>query len=128
MTKEQKRLLIKEICARLPYGLWADSDDYTFLVDNIRIKHTYDASGNITDIDAYVDPGDIDEARSVEEIKPLLRDVGTLTAEEQKEWMAANGPIGKRDYYRAHHFDNCALITQGLAIDVKKHFTNPYEK
>lgn len=146
MTNEQKQLLIKDLCARLPYG--------------VKISYVY-TDGKICG--EPITLTQIDYKFNVEEVKPYLRPMSSMTDEELKElvnlcltklypysrefviketeyvldscWYVQifykdnNGKeyssnlyvgrcssIEEIDYLNAHHFDYRGLIPMGLAL------------
>lgn len=142
MTKEEKLLLLKDLCARLPYGVKGiityDKSNTTFTVEGIdnNVLHLSDAE------DCYV-----------EDFKPYLRPMSSMTEEEWKELncignivplydgffgvdmraYCKNGqPHYRRfsefstieDWLNAHHFDFRGLISMGLAIEAPKGMYN----
>ena len=133
MTQEDKELLLKDLCARLPYGVkiqvpyedgsgyfdetvWEVNNDGPFHVNGWGIEYEY--------------------------VKPYLFPLSSMTEEEKEELkqehikdeklyiecltMAAKGDSSMRgkviihyamDWCNAHHFDYRGLIEKGLAID-----------
>ena len=151
MTQEQKDILLKDLCARLPYGVKialknngayhheniAKKGDVTidilkgFNGNYFSIRHT-----NPLDWDWYDD--DID----IEDIKPYLFPLSSMTEEQynemqtisgkdcmehmeiEKEWRN-NSPFTHLslyqhrviEFFHKYHFDYRGLIPMGLAID-----------
>ena len=127
MTEQDKQLLLKDLCARLPYNVVIrctdnDTDYKCFLTTNILNELLYN-------IEYY-------------DYKPYLRPMSSMTEEEEKEirmlhhcfyregngWIMA-GVFGTNDcgctvfemadilnYLNAHHFDYRDLIEKSLAI------------
>jgi hypothetical protein len=140
MTQEDKQLLLKDLCARLTYGVklfykyktW-DSEK---IATSIRL-----ADGKIALSSKFNKEGDwfpIEEAGEIL-IKPYLRPMSSMTEEEDKEYTNidnrsyscpinyAHIPASDRiDWLNAHHFDYRGLIEKGLAIEVTKE-NNPYK-
>ena len=120
MTQEEKDLLLKDLCARLPYGVKC----------HIKIKD------GTTEMDDVVIPSTI-EHLDIWDIKPYLRPMSSMTEEELKEnwtFMEKDGrgfptdlvsvsqfSDGKfaeyLDWLNAHHFDYRGLIPKGLALE-----------
>ena len=133
MTNEEKQQLLKDLCARVPYGV-----KFTLSGDNI-----YTMKG----IDLIVtDEGDWEyavtakgiEPIEIEYIKPYLRPMSSMTEEEWlklKEWIfvssdtkgkiyfggfrniSAEDTVKAIDYLNSHHFDYRGLIPMGLALE-----------
>lgn len=110
MKQEDKDILLKDLCGRLPYG--------------VRIKHKYGFT-TLTDIDCY-DLGEVtintlagDEDPNsyyLQDIKPYLFPLSSMTKEQYNHYMkySASKAI---DWCNKNHFDYRGLIEKGLAID-----------
>ena len=146
MTQEQKDLLLKDLCARLPYDV-----KVKFIVNEVSAieeKFIYNIDGEysyITNGKSYLTL-DIIKAlfnNHLDEIKPYLFPLSSMT-EEQKKDIFHNGkfyinrhnslcrfPMYEDDYdfvtmedcleifnkLNKYHFDYRGLIPLGLAID-----------
>ena len=127
MTKEEKSLLLKDLCARLTYGVILD---YSFIADNGKRIHTqrpltYRNIGTVA----------LDEWHTNEEIfKPYLRPMSSMTEEEKKElWellrkLGMASDVKRLDWLIAHHFDIRNLIEKGLALEAPEGMYNIKEK
>ena len=123
MTQEHKELLIKDICARLPYGV-------KFMCN----KNIYTTKG----LDLIVaDEGDLEYAVTakctapieIDFIKPYLFPLSSMTEEQkmflkQQNWCIAISTSGTVettiegiDWFNKNHFDYRCLIESGLAIN-----------
>ena len=128
MTQEDKELLLKDLCARLPYGVkiqvpyedgsgyfdeivWEVNNDGPFHVNGWGIEYEY--------------------------VKPYLFPLSSMTEEQEREYNTLRDFVyahhyeyedivediglydnwGSIDYLNAHHFDYRGLIEKGLAID-----------
>ena len=119
MTQEQKDLLLKDLAARLPYGVkilvqsWDEREmEYTDRVDIL-----YSVNG-----DEYIKSANEDYDFSIEDIKPYLFPMSSMTEEQEKEWsytLTSDGHItyDTVDWCNKNHFDYRGLIPMGLAID-----------
>lgn len=77
MKQEEKDLLLKDLCARLPYGIICND-----------LRH---GDSKITEIDVVAETiycDDFDEDIKIENCKPYLRPVSTMTEEEKKYYQA----------------------------------------
>ena len=120
MTQEEKELLLKDLCARLPYGVVI----HTYYNKPIDIKCTgCDLFANTVNLDI---PNDDEAKVYVENVRPYLRPMSSMTEEERTEWMdithAQNWLIISNldkavHWLNAHHFDFRGLIERGLAIE-----------
>lgn len=122
MTQEDKELLLKDLSARLPYGVKFKADNE----ENIR-EIFYIKDENIYIREYQHLPYWIDN------IKPFLRPMSSMTEEEKEEWYRQShvdyDPEYKPDptlslnnchlsinWLNAHHFDYQSLIPMGLAL------------
>ena len=113
MTQEDKELLLKDLCARLPYGIKAS---YYGAEEEREI---WDEIEGIT-FDGYVDIGQY--SLPIESTKPYLFPLSSMTEEQQTNLtkFVANGIHGENilyDWLNQNHFDYRGLIGKGLAID-----------
>ena len=114
MTEQDKQLLLKDLCARLPYGVKVNEGDV--IIESLHnICKVGDNEYNINTLfdDKYT-------GFSVDDVKPYLRPVSNMTEEERKEyteWLPDGYNIDTFDWLNAHHFDYRGLIPMGLAID-----------
>lgn len=99
MKQEQKDLLLKELCARLPYRpkIWfAESNSN----DNLKSIWYDDLEGWQVDGDNLSAP--------VYEVKPYLFPLSSLNEEQIRKWKSY-------DYFYKNHIDIRGLIPMGLA-------------
>ena len=77
MNKEDKELLLKDLCSRLPYG--------------VKIELTWWVMGEGTYINTTLEPDHIEQLLNDEygdaEIKPYLRPMSSMTEEEKEELL-----------------------------------------
>lgn len=115
MTQEEKDLLLRDLCARLPYGVKVNTiqGDFTLLgLINERVFTTCETEGCHNDF-------------PIECVKPYLFPLSSMTEEQEKEYNDLNCyelgcfPHSEEalDYLTKNHFDYRHLIEKGLAID-----------
>lgn len=116
MTQEEKELLIKDLCARLPYGVKINENtqgDFTVIgLTMERVFTTCETEGCHNDF-------------PVECVKPYLYPLSSMTEEQENEYNNLNCyelgcfPHSEEalDYLTKNHFDYRYLIEKGLAID-----------
>ena len=126
MTQENKELLLKELSSRYPYEVILHFDDKVEQDDeplyNIRKN-----GGKYLINDAYY----------LEEVKPYLRSMKSMTSDEWLEYLslkesivAADGitynfeTFESIDWLITHHFDYNDLIEKGLAIEAPEEIYN----
>lgn len=108
MTQENKELLLKDLCARLPYGL----------------KYNYGGYDGCDYTMKRIDCNEVDCAFPIENVKPYLFSLSSMTEEEKLMYeglMIGTDNISYMldvtDWLNSHHFDYRGLIEKGLAID-----------
>lgn len=123
MTQEEKDLLLKDLSARLPYGIMITMGGRP----PMRLEYIH----NDWDFgDAYCMCSEFQY--EIEECKPYLRPISSMTDEEKIDYQAffsydgVEYPEEYIDYLNSHHFDYRGLIEKGLAIAVTEE-NNPYK-
>lgn len=106
MTREEKDLLLKDLCARLPYGVKCDYEGSVLSIDKLDVTNE-EVCGNLV---AWYD------AWPVEKCKPYLRPLSSMTFDESLIAKKLN-EIEYHDFLNAHHFDYRGLIEKGLALE-----------
>lgn len=146
MTQEEKQLLLKDLSARLPYGVicsiyridddedgWRDEKLTGYYLNRYGYEFYFGESP------ICIDDNDISK------IKPYLRPLSSMTEEEKKEFESFGWRVDELDnnypwahtgkienvllglnWLNAYHFDYRGLIPMGLAFEVTKEY-NPYE-
>ena len=135
MTQEEKELLLKDLCGRLQYGVKLGT--FGMVNDLLGIEFE-DIVLFGYDLNNY-------EQCVIEDVKPYLRPMSSMTEEEEKElsrkynWGIRGNQIWIRyhsegywddetecpteeylnlfDWLNAHHFDYRGLIGKGLALE-----------
>lgn len=135
MTKKGKQLLLKDLCARLPYEV------------QCHIKHIYHLSGWIDEGDVILTGFRQDEFTKetkplfrnpggnpkivfpIDSVKPYLRPMSSMTGEEFKEYSGMLDEVDKSglmyqelitkivDWLDKKMFDHRNLIPKGLALE-----------
>lgn len=118
MTQKDKELLIKDLCARIPYGVKVEYKNEIFGVEHV--SPMYEEVKLDTHETWTVD---------VSEVKPFLFPDSSMT-EKQKKEMSSFDPFQTEetktlgqwafhlvDFYNKHHFDYRGLIEKGIALD-----------
>ena len=122
MTKEEKELLLIDLCARLPYGVKL-------------VQHKANgqiAFGTPICIDTRMFAVELDNSAtlmvSLDTLKPYLRPMSSMTEEEEKMIDEIYGDNSSTqsdiqlsskliNFLNAHHFDHHGLIEKGLALE-----------
>ena len=120
--EEEKDLLLKDLCARLPYGVryrhftWNDEFGEIYIAARIYSINT----------DGYVKNCYDDETVYIDNVRPYLFPLSSMTEEQKKEyqyiterWMNDSTYLisDSTDWLNKNHFDYRGLIEKGLAID-----------
>lgn len=145
MTQEDKELLLKDLCSRLPYGV------------KIQYHHIQETITDILlDINMFGRVNIYGHIKDICDVKPYLFPLSSMTEEQKKEFKEISKceyairscggfdsegvyliEVGKYEYeygidtvveefyfnreiidwFNKNHFDYCGLISMGLAID-----------
>lgn len=122
-------IILEDLSARLPWGAKVltpnDPDAYTLLALH--------PNKNIAVIGFEMDGMYATSKVKIDDCKPLLRPMSSMTEEEVKEYRSfvayggnCIGAANFVDWLNAHYFDYRGLIENGLAIAVTEE-NNPYE-
>ena len=139
MTQEEKQLLLKDLCARLPYDVMVDYESHIYVLNEIdpSCKDIDYITVRIQDVERLMCAGSV----MIEDIKPYLRPMSSMTEEEKREYkhlIAFSGnPIGSAnliDWLNKKMFacrtiddkDDKDMFELGLAIKVTE-YNNPYD-
>ncbi len=126
MAQENKELLLRDLCARLPYNCRV----FYEYVDNLDGKtYGYSLTLNTWCINEFI------ANKAV--VKPYLRPMSSMIEEERKElnevtvincdeFEGCSTLFDEEgfDYLNAHHFDYRELIPMGLALEAKEGMYN----
>ena len=138
MSQEEKDLLLKDFCARLPYGVKAYVKNWSKL-DRKYYEGVYTVESvhpSLNNILVYSERVSVEVIVGYDdyEIKPYLFPLSSMTEEQYKEfydkycWSDGGDnfemdscshyyALGKFDWLLKNHFDIYGLIPMGLAID-----------
>ena len=142
LTIENKELLLKDLCARLPYGVIVDYKKNEFEFPHWKITTIYPET-----LDGWISynrrVGAGSESGSIPfkigKFKPYLRPMSSMTEEEREEYkyiapgiVIEDGirlpNINQINWLNAHHFDYRGLIEKGLALVAPEGMYNIKEK
>lgn len=144
MTQEEKQLLLKDLCARLPYDVMINYESHIYILNEIdpSCKDIDYITVRIQDVERLM----CAESVILESIKPYLRPLSSMTEEEKKELLKF-GAVNRlstgevvdvscvgfdrhcdvQDWLNSRHLDYRGLIPMGLAIAVTEE-NNPYKE
>ncbi len=112
MIQEDKQLLLKDLCGRLPYDPWIDFVGNRFLVTGY-------GHGRVSLLSSPVSSG-VGPCPLIEQVKPYLRPMSSMTEGEEIYYNTIYTTLKfyeKEDWLNAHHFDFRGLIEKGLALE-----------
>lgn len=119
MKPEDKGLLLRDLCARLPYGIKAS---YYEVEEECETWNEIEGVTLGEDFGGYVEIGQY--SLPIECIKPYLFPLSSMTEEEKSMYeglMIGTDNISYMldvvDWLNAHHFDYRGLIDKSLALD-----------
>ena len=127
MTQEEKSLLLKDLSARLPYGLIIHlvepNEDEELYCLNIPQEGLYTRS---------LEHNNVTTLSPIEDIKPYLRPISSMTEEELAKYHSLCDSYydiyfdtgSSIDWLNAHHFDYRGLIEKGCALEAKEGMYN----
>jgi hypothetical protein len=147
MTQEEKILLLKDICTRIPYGLKAS------VRGSIEENITFDILSVATNFKVFVENRfiSVSHYEDIEVVRPYLRPMSSMTEKEStelsniiSEWSdkelfylteepfleyalsRINYSINPRlfDWLNEHHFDYRGFIEKGLALEAPEYMYN----
>jgi hypothetical protein len=115
MTQEDNELLLRDLSARLTYGVKIQVNDKIESIQGINVLD------NVVEYDCCL-------SSDIEEVKPYLFPISSMTAEQRREYThIANmyGNLGAtqlsgttiQDWFDKNHLDYRGLIPKGLAKD-----------
>lgn len=141
MKQEDKDLLLKDLCARLPYEVKCNvGEEMPYTLSRIEVDNV---NGHLLD---FIETKDgLDMQVYLSEVKPYLFPLSSMTEEQRKEFILYSdysvriegcGKLAEEyhyelvvyknqlrpnykdiDWLNAHHFDYRGLIEKDLAID-----------
>ena len=138
MTQENKELLFKDLCARLPYGVKGKCEldaSYDTSFDTVFQTHKFNAEvyGIKEDLllvtpliednneQTYAEE-EVADGVSILDFTPYLFPLSSMTEEQKKKWFYTlssdyNITYDTADWCNKNHFDYRGLIEKEIAID-----------
>ena len=122
MTQEDKELLLTDLCARLPHKTYVKTTRGIGYIYAINTSQLIELS--VANNSEYWS-----EVFNIDEIKPYLRPMSSMTLEELEEYRRFGDYIRDAEckihianyeqihWLNAHYFDYRGLIEKGLAIE-----------
>ena len=94
MTQEDKELLLKDLCARLPYGVKVEYNNYACEVLSIDSFHE--------ELTVWLCAGTYPDVK-LEDCKPYLRPMSSMTDEDYAMYFKIWEDAGKKAYLEGCH-------------------------
>lgn len=131
MTQEEKQLLLKDLCARVPYVTfvyveWHETEE----LEICEGCEDDEEEPNIHTLIScnYYGECDLDDNlyKTIYDIKPYLRPLSSMTAEEKEDFgvpftseglVTLADTVECMDWLNSHQFDYRGLIEKGLALE-----------
>lgn len=117
MTKEEKNILLKELCMRLPYSLRISVDGKVETLEGVNVPDMVANYGGWCSCD-------------IEEVKPYLLPLTSMSEMQRSElrsfgwnidglheYVVHMGCYSLLEWLIANHFDYRGLISKGIALD-----------
>ena len=126
MRQNDKELLIRDLCARLPYGVIVhlEYDENTSVTREMGLGSLHDIMFDSAEGKPYLRPMSSMTEEEIIELNNIPSTKNYTIIKDDLPWDIA---IYKQiDWLNAHHFDYCGLIEKGLAIAVTAE-NNPYK-
>lgn len=105
MTQEERELLIKDLCARLPYRVKVKCERYSFPVTILY-------AGDVNEV-KFKETGGIEH---IDVIKPYLRPMSSMTEDEKKEYESFI-------FTQHHEWDGHGISTKYVETDDVERYT-----
>ena len=127
MTKEDKDLLLKDLCARLPYGVEVYYSE-TVPISTLKTINSEKGTCIVYDHSQWYRHSKL----QIELIKPYLRPMLSMTEKEEYEYNTAVDKDVEDyrmvDWLNKRHFDYRGLIEKGLALEAPEGMYNLKEE
>ena len=108
MKGKDIELLLRDLCARLPYGVKVWNSEFLDPIEECYPNETL----TLSNLDYYI--------KESIEVKPYLRPMSSMTEEEREKFNNVLLGYPSVDWLNANHFDYRGLIEKGLALKAPK--------
>ena len=131
MTQEEKQLLLKDLCARVPYVTfvyveWHETEELE-ICEGCEDDEEEPNIHTLISCDYYGEC-DLDDnlSKTIYDIKPYLRPLSSMTDEEKEDFgvpftseglVTLADTVECMDWLNKHNFDYRGLIPMGLALE-----------
>ena len=127
MIEQDEELLLKDICARLPYGVKYRTigSDFAFTLKWIDKLNRLDGDVRLENAKIFLRSLSSMTEEEIVEFNNISSTKNYTIIENDLPWDVAH--YKQIDWLNAHHFDYRGLILKGLAIEVTEN-NNPYKE
>lgn len=142
MNDKEKKLILKDICGRLPYGVFVKAtgpnarEDAIYDICKVDIEHEFvtctilvpnidQSEGHITKFKGL--DSDIKFGFDIRQVRPILRPMEDMSPEELEEYhriltldvvLEKSSPEILIDFFHEHGLDYRGLLKKGLAVNI----------
>ena len=124
MTQEEKQLLLKDLCARIPNHVKVELhgeictclgyfDDFVMLTSNTPLGQ----QTNVANVKPYLRPMSSMTEEEKIELCTIAYAPDEMKTIEEKLYVIKINAKNAADFYNEHHFDYRGLIPMGLALE-----------
>lgn len=116
MKQENKELLFRDLCARVPYGVKVQYMNNIFVIDyvssyeEVKLDTPNSYTVGVSEVKSYLFPL---SSMTEKQTKELINLINT-GQNDNNEFMRT---LCRIEFYHKHHFDYRGLIHRGLALD-----------
>lgn len=116
MKQENKELLFRDLCARVPYGVKVQYMNNIFVIDyvssyeEVKLDTPDSYTVGVSEVKSYLFPL---SSMTEKQTKELINLINT-GQNDNNEFMRT---LCRIEFYHKHHFDYRGLIHRGLALD-----------
>ena len=115
MTQQEKQILLKDLCARIPYRTFVQLNPGAYNKPETCILTGVNGERVHLNVDS--------DSFRIDNIKPYLRSTESMTEDEEKELeetlQYTQYTLESYDWLNEHHLDYRGLIEIGLALEAK---------
>lgn len=130
MRQEDKELLLKDVCARLPYRVMIQVKDWALIDTELTTGHIELLQYDKTELKPYLRPLSSMTREELKELRDIFNNIidfdewGLDILNSDFKRFSYLELLAIFDWFNKHHFDYLNLIEKGLAIVAPKGMYN----